>query len=182
MISILLGGGVFVAILSDGINLFYGVLAILAIVAFLIYKSEEKLSSKANEEIELINEEINRRSFNPEFDISESRITHTHRSRYYPADQSWTNKPAWAFEIPISEFRDVKIDSVIELRCQIEIDEDDYHRLLVPVYVFERKFDSFYLREDTNKISIFLSAEPSNLFHEVRGKESVDFSPFKKTK
>lgn len=182
IISVLLGGGVFVAILSEGINLFYGVLAILAIVAFLIYKSEGKLSAKANEEIVLINQELNRRSFDFDLDISESRITHTHRSRYYPPEKSWTNSPAWAFEIPLTEFKDAAVDSVIELQCEPEVDGDEQAKLLVPVYFLNRHFDSFYFREDRKSISLFLSADPKNEFIEVRGNDGIDFSSYKKTK
>jgi hypothetical protein len=180
--SILIGGGVLVASLSQGINLFFLTLGVVAIGLFIKYKSEKKLYESSVEETELISEEQERRSVNWVLDISESRISNSHRSRFYPSEKSWTKSPAWAFEIPTCEFKDVEVDSVIELQCEPEIEGNENIRLLVPVYFLTRHFDSFHFREDKKTISLFLSADPKNEFVEIRGKDEIDFSSFKKTK
>jgi hypothetical protein len=176
-IALIVGISTFIAILSEGIDLFFGVMEAIAIVSFIKYKSIETLELANRKQAAFIQQELERRS-SWDSKIAESRITHTHRSKYYPAETSWTKTPAWAFEIPVSEFIDAKENSVIELRCECEIKKDPPYILLVPEAFLASNLESFYLRDDIQKISLFLSAETATWFRELRGGGGVEFYEF----
>jgi hypothetical protein len=174
---LLAGAGGIVGILSEGINIFNGVATVIAIVAFMKCQSNEKRDLAVREQMGSIRRELERRS-SWDSKIAESRITHTHRSRYYPPEKSWTKSPAWAFEIPVSEFIDANSNSVIELKCDSENKNEPPYVLLVPEDFLAGNVESFYLRDDVKKISLFLSAETKTWFRELRGTGEIDFYDF----
>ena len=171
------GAGGIGGILLDGINIFNGVATVIAIVAFMKCQSNEKQDLAVGKQMGSIQQELERRS-SWDSKIAESRITHTHRSRYYPPEKSWTKSPAWAFEIPVSEFIDANSNSVIELRCDSENKNEPPYVLLVPEDFLAGNVESFCLRDDVKKISLFLSAETKTWFRELRGTGEIDFYDF----
>lgn len=99
----------------------------------------------------------------------------TRRSKYYVAGESWTKKPAWAFEIPL-EVVEAAIGEV-ELTCQVPGDNGRY-TLLVPASYLQLHESELYLRRDRNSISIFLSAVSGSTFIDQRGTGGVPFGQF----
>lgn len=176
-IALVIGSGSFGALLLNGIDPFFGVMVAIAIVSFIKYKSIEKLELANRKQVAFIQQELERRS-SWDSKIAESRITHAHRSKYYSPEKSWTKTPAWAFEIPVSEFINAKENSVIELRCECENKKDPPYVLLVPEDFLASNLESFYLRDDIQKISLFLSAETATWFRELRGGGGVEFYEF----
>ena len=98
------------------------------------------------------------------------------RSKYYRADESWTRRPAWAFEIRADAIRNA--GGQVELRCQKASGSTGYHRLLVPLSYLEAHFGDLYQRTDHATVSLFLSAEPAFLFVDQRGQGNVPFGQF----
>jgi len=164
-------------ILFEGFTLYYGILIVIAMVAFMKCQSNEKQDLDISEQMASIKRELDRRS-SWDSKIAESRISYTHRSRHYPSEKSWTKSPAWAFEIPLSEFIDANKNSVIKLTCEPENRNEPSHELLVPEDFLARNIESFYLRRDVEKISLFLSAEIETRFRELRGTGEVEFYEF----
>lgn len=177
IICLLAGVGGIGGILLEGINLFNGVATAIAIIAFMKTKSDEKHSLAVCEQMGSVYRELERRS-SWDSKIAESRITHTHRSRYYPPEKSWTKSSAWAFEIPLSEFADANKNSVIKLTCESENRNESPYELLVPEDFLASNIESFYLRDDVKKVSIFLSAETETWFRDLRGGGEIEFYDF----
>jgi hypothetical protein len=102
------------------------------------------------------------------------------QSRYYPSEKSWSNSPAWAFEIPLRALQPSSEYKKIVLQCQKPGNYQDYYILKVPVDFlnFHKDKDDFFVREDHNTISLFLSARDSDKFKDLRGKGKVRFKEF----
>ena len=99
----------------------------------------------------------------------------TRRSKYYVAAESWTRRPAWAFEIPL---RALHAKSEILLRCETGPDSGAYTEVKVPAAFLETNPGELWIREDRKTISLFLSAEPQDRFTDKRGKAEVSFAQF----
>lgn len=99
-----------------------------------------------------------------------------HVSKFYPPDESWTKKPAWAFEIAAAEL-DVTHED-LHLLCQREESPNEFHYLRIPSsYLIEHR-SGLYFREERGTFSLFLSAEPNLQFSEVRGNGNIRFDIF----
>ncbi|MGH3848554.1 MAG: hypothetical protein ACRDRT_02425, partial [Pseudonocardiaceae bacterium] len=63
------------------------------------------------------------------------------------------------------------------LVCQKAPDVDDFYYLKVPAEFFRKKLPSLDVL-DKGKVSLFLSAEPDDLFVDRRGRGRVSFEDF----
>lgn len=124
IICLLAGVGGIGGILLEGITLYYGVLVVIAIGAFIKCQSNEKQDPAVGEQMALIQQVLDRRS-SWDVKIAESRTSHTHRSRYYPSEKSWTKSPAWAFEVPGAQ---VSLDGLFLLRVREEFNFPAFNR------------------------------------------------------
>jgi hypothetical protein len=100
------------------------------------------------------------------------------RSRFYPANKSWTNSPAWAFEIPLIALEPSSGKKEILLRCQKSENADNFFILKVPVDFLMQNKRMFYIRDDHHSISLFLSAKDPDKFKDLRGNGQVTFDSF----
>lgn len=100
------------------------------------------------------------------------------KSKYYPPNQSWTGSSAWAFEVPLGKLHELNENGTVTLRCQLAENPLAYRNLSVPAEFLKSHLSDFFIRNDRNAISLFLSAEPSNEFVEQRGKQKLNFSKF----
>lgn len=102
----------------------------------------------------------------------------TRKSRFYPAERSWTKTPAWAFEVPLTFIEASPPSTRITLLCQNPTDRDSFLVLEVPVAFLKERQADFFVREDHMSISLFLSAVASDRFTDLRGSGKVPFRPF----
>jgi hypothetical protein len=100
------------------------------------------------------------------------------KSRYFPADKSWTHTPAWAFEIPLRVIEPLFPHEKVVLKCETQERRGDYLTLMIPIDFLKKHINDFYLREDHQAISLFLSASDSDNFTELRGEGEVTFKQF----
>ena len=96
-------------------------------------------------------------------------------SKYYLPEESWPKKHVWWMKIPSHAIDADKYDHV-NILCQVAPSENDFHYLKVPVKFFQEHFDKFH--KIAGEIDLYLSAEPHNLFREIRGVGNLDFSKF----
>jgi hypothetical protein len=97
-------------------------------------------------------------------------------SKFYVPEKSWTRQSAWWFEIPRSAI-EIPGANEIHLLCQVLPGAKDFHHLKVSVQFFREKLQKLVVRENS-KVSLFLSAEPDELFIDQRGKGKVGFRHF----
>ncbi len=97
------------------------------------------------------------------------------RSKYYIASESWTKRPAWAFEISVEK---LSSSSEVTLLCEKPTGSGDYYELCVPADFLTRNLQHFHVRKDRGNISLFLSAEAHDRFVEKRGAGNVAFGQF----
>lgn len=88
-----------------------------------------------------------------------------HVSKFYPPDESWTKKPAWAFEIAAAEL------DVLHLLCQCEELPNEFYYLRIPSSHLRKERSGLYFREEKGTFSLFLSAEPK--LHSVKSGETA---------
>ena len=100
----------------------------------------------------------------------------TRRSKYYVADKSWTKRPAWAFEVPLDTVRGGA--EVIVLRYETGPATGQYRELNVPCTFLPDILSGLWIREDRQTLSLFLSADPQDLFIDKRGSGGVSFKQF----
>lgn len=91
----------------------------------------------------------------------------TKRSKFYVSSESWTGRPAWAFEISIAALRRDP-SGATKLKCQRAPGSNEFEVLAVPKQYFLDNLDKLYVREDRGNISIFLSAEETDLYIDKR--------------
>src|SRR4051812_10361374 len=101
----------------------------------------------------------------------------TKQSKYYPAAESWTKRPAWAFEIPLAQL-DAMHERHVILRRQSGVGIESYHELNIPCAYLEQHLPQLFVRQDRNAISLFLSAEIDDRFTDRRGPGQVTFGQF----
>lgn len=93
-------------------------------------------------------------------------------SKLYRPDESWPRLAVWWLEVPLQ-----KLDSTfahIHFLCENSLDKD-FHYLKIPVDYLKQNLQLFHIRN--NKMSLYLSAAPEQLFYEIRGK-GTDLKPF----
>jgi hypothetical protein len=97
-------------------------------------------------------------------------------SKLYVPEKSWTGRSAWWFEIPQRAIEAPKSDE-IDLVCEVAAGANEFYYLTVPVDFFKKELSKLCVRKN-GKLSLFLSAEPNEMFVEQRGKGKIDFAPF----
>jgi hypothetical protein len=100
----------------------------------------------------------------------------TYASKFYVPEKSRTKRSAWWVEIPRSTLQSPG-SSEVHLLCQKAPDVADFHYLRVPIDFLRAQLSRLATRE-SNQISLFLSAEPEEMFMDQRGQGRVDFSGF----
>lgn len=101
---------------------------------------------------------------------------HVFTSKFYTPDESWSGRNAWWLQIPVERFMSDR-NSVIHLICQSAPNNDDYYCLSVPSMYFVENLSQLSVIGQ-GKVSLFLSAEPQNLFADERGSGRLKFDNF----
>ena len=96
-------------------------------------------------------------------------------SKYYIPDESWPRKHVWWPQIPLRVVNEPGVNN-INILCQVEPGKNEFHYLKVPVNYFQDNLDSFDVVQ--GMIHLYLSAEPGNLFAEIRGRGNLGFEQF----
>ncbi|HMJ46561.1 MAG TPA: hypothetical protein VK498_04495 [Ferruginibacter sp.] len=100
----------------------------------------------------------------------------TYTSKFYTPGESWSKAKVWWIEIPLTTINQNDIEFV-NLICQKKPNnENNFHYLKVPVHFLRDNMQNFHVRQE--KISLYLSAEPGQLFKEERGHGNVHFDQF----
>ena len=86
-------------------------------------------------------------------------------SKFYPPEESFTHRSAWAFEIPKA--------AEIYLLCSVAPGAKMFYHLKVPAEFIEERLPKLQLRNN-GRVSLWLSAEPDEMFVEHRGKIGFD--------
>jgi hypothetical protein len=95
-------------------------------------------------------------------------------SKYYTEDEAFPHTPVWWFEF--LEKRALE-EQVLNLLCQVAPTSSEFHHLRVPMSHFLEHKNKLGFRDD--KFSLYLSAEKSRLFREIRGNGQIEFRKFK---
>ena len=105
---------------------------------------------------------------------------HIARSRFYTPDVAWPKCCCWWHDIPLDKLQKVK-GLKVHLLCR-KRNGRGFHYLCVPVSFFKRKLELLCVVRAAPKnrevIRLHLSAEKRDLFHDLRGDGTVDFSKF----
>jgi hypothetical protein len=88
-----------------------------------------------------------------------------HVSKFYPPEESFTHRSAWAFEIPKAV--------EIYLLCAVTPNAKTFYHLKVPAGFIEEQLPKLHVLKN-GKVSLWLSAEPKEMFVEHRGKIGFD--------
>jgi hypothetical protein len=100
----------------------------------------------------------------------------TYTSKFYVPEESWTGESAWWLEIPLHVIG-AAASRDVHLLCQTAPDASTFHYLRVPTEFMTANLSKLILR-DNDRASLFLSAEPADLFAEKRGAGALSFSSF----
>jgi hypothetical protein len=100
-------------------------------------------------------------------------------SKLYIPEKSWTRRSAWWLEIPQRTIETPKLDE-IDLLCEVASGANEFYYLKVPVEFFKKELPKLCVRNN-GKVSLFLSAEPDEMFVEQRGSGKIGFGRFLKT-
>jgi hypothetical protein len=99
------------------------------------------------------------------------------RSKYYIATESWTKRPAWAFEVPINQIQS-ELNSVVTLRLETGPSSGEFQELHVPCSYLKQNISELWIKADRQAVSLFLSAEAADRFTDRRGPGSIPFAQF----
>ena len=99
-------------------------------------------------------------------------------SKYYTADEAWPHSPVWWFEFT-AESATADRFGFLNLLCEVAPNSPEFHHLRVPTGVFLACKHHLGFREDSNKFSLYLSAEEPTLYRETRGDGRIEFGAFK---
>ena len=83
----------------------------------------------------------------------------------------------WWLQFPPTAI-DINKYDYVNFICQVAPGKNDFHYLKVPTKFLQGHLDKFHRIGE--KIDIYLSARPENLFIELRGIGKLDFSKFVK--
>lgn len=97
-------------------------------------------------------------------------------SRFYCTGLSWARRPVWWFEFPESDFAEE--GGSVSFLCQFESEPQEFHHFLVPNSFLQQIKSGFDFRRDRQMYSIYLAADGTEKFTDLRGAGSVDFSTF----
>jgi hypothetical protein len=103
---------------------------------------------------------------------------HVAVSKYYTADEAWPRTPVWWFEFPMRKAAENPF-GFVNLLCTPAANGSGYHHLWVPMGLFLACKHHLGFRDDGDKFSLYLSAEESRLFRELRGDGQIEFGVFK---
>jgi len=95
-------------------------------------------------------------------------------SKYYKAEESWTKKPTWWFDLPIKKITDDKIGYYYLLGKK---NTSDFVILKVPTKFLRDNLEKFDTRYQ-GRIRLHLTTEGENRLVDERGKGRVNFSCF----
>lgn len=95
-------------------------------------------------------------------------------SKLYSPASSWTGAEAWWIQIPLAR---IQGDQTIHIVCESESTDAPFRHLAVPASFLRRNLSRFGMIGERS-INLFLSAEPHQLFTDLRGSDRIDFSPF----
>jgi hypothetical protein len=104
------------------------------------------------------------------------RSKSVYASKFYIPEKSRTGQSAWWLEIPRKSI-EMPRSAEVHLLCQKAPDVHDFYYLKVPVEFFKAKLSKFDIREQ-GQVSLFLSAEPNEMFVDQRGGGNVSFNQF----
>jgi len=99
-------------------------------------------------------------------------------SKYYTPDEAWPRTPVWWFEFPASHAITDRF-GFLNLLCEVAVSSSDYHHLRVPMGLFLACKHHLGSRDAGNRFSLYLSAEESRLFRELRGEGQIELGVFK---
>lgn len=100
-------------------------------------------------------------------------------SKFYISKKSRTHRSAWWLEISRAAIETPK-SAEFHLLCQVAPGAKEFHCLKVPVGFFKKELQNLCVRKKgkTSLVSLFLSAEPGEMFVDQRGVGQVHFSDF----
>ena len=98
-------------------------------------------------------------------------------SKFYSSIESWSNTRVWFFQIPL-EVVYSPVAKKIHLLCQNHLKGEPFIYLKVSSLFFAKNLRSFDVDEKEKVARIYLSAEATNMFKEVRGKGQINFKSF----
>lgn len=101
----------------------------------------------------------------------------TYTSKFYVPERSWTGESAWWIEIPRRAIETPGAHH-LHLVCQVAPSVSTFHYLRVPAEFLTANLSKLALREN-GRVSLFLSAEPADLFVDRRGASKLSFAPFR---
>lgn len=99
-------------------------------------------------------------------------------SKYYLADESWSQTPVWWFEFAAASATEDRF-GFLNLLCGVAPNSPDYHHLRVPMGLFLACKHHLWHRDNGERVSLYLSAEEPTLFREIRGDGRIEFGVFK---
>jgi len=97
-------------------------------------------------------------------------------SRFYKAEESWTGKCAWWFDLPIQTIKRNKLSNYYLLG---QSRKGGFTVLEVPNSFLLKNLKEFETRYQ-NRVRLHIAAEGKNQFVDERGKGNVDFSRFER--
>jgi len=98
-------------------------------------------------------------------------------SKFYCQEESWTKKSAWWIELASSHLTG-NHEKDIHFICQKAPRGDVFYYLKIPVDFLLKNESKIDFLPKKSKFSLFLSAEPENLFQDERGIGRVSFKQF----
>jgi hypothetical protein len=101
-------------------------------------------------------------------------------SKLYIPQKSWTQRSAWWLEIPLQAFEKPRSNE-IDLLCEVLPGANKFYYLKVPIEFFKKELPTLCVRKN-GRLSLFLSAEPEEMFVEQRGNGRVGFGRFLMTR
>jgi hypothetical protein len=115
--------------------------------------------------------------FKSKYQIDSDEI---YTSKFYTAQESWSNSRVWFFQIPLEVINSNPIKK-IHLVCENHLEGEPFIYFKVSSLFFLKNLDSFDVDKKEKVVRIYLSAEAVNMFMEVRGKGKIDFKGFRMT-
>ena len=107
------------------------------------------------------------------YDVSGGAV---YASKFFKPEKSWTKRSAWWLEIPMRRIQ-ASNPADIHLLCQVAPDTEAFYYLRVPAAYFREQLPRLSV-VGSNKVSLFLSAEPESMFVDQRGNGKVHFGRY----
>ena len=98
-------------------------------------------------------------------------------SRFYTPQQSWSNSRVWFFQIPLDNL-DPKKNRFLHLLCENHLAGPKFIYLKVPVSFLILNEKSLEVDAKQKMMRIYLSAEATDMFKEVRKGSKLDFGKY----